>query len=398
MLRLVRRARGKRACLRSLALARFLDLLDEVVPSEGPPELDPLALSFQLKLLWLSGYLPHVTACVECGEAGDLIGFSARAGGAVCRLHARASFPLSPGGLTGIEQLLSIPLAEAAGAGLGERARREALAVVTSSYEEHGGFRLRLQEPVRMKRELGEGYELDDDPARIDVGAVHTFISEESYWAPGRDYHTQERLVREAARVVGLYHVRAAGRILPRSLDVRLRAGRVPGRRLCPDRTPRPRSRGRARPRRDGRTRPVVANRPWLLHKGDAHDLYRKFLGSESQASGSWSDSRPSPRRRDPACRELRRECPGAAGHVRARERSGQEATGPADRRYASANAGPGLSERRRVAASDAAGVENVCGCAVGRPVCVCGCGRWRRRHAYPMSPSNGRGVLATSP
>jgi DNA repair protein RecO (recombination protein O) len=125
------------------ALARFLDLLDEVAPSEGAPELDPLALSFQLKLLWLSGYLPHVTACVECGAAGDLVGFSARAGGAVCRLHAQGSFPLSPDGLIGIEQLLSIPLADAFGAGLGERPRREALAVVSSSYEEHGGFRLR---------------------------------------------------------------------------------------------------------------------------------------------------------------------------------------------------------------------------------------------------------------
>ena len=77
------------------------------------------------------------------GGHGDLVGFSARAGGAVCRLHTRGSFPLSPAGLIGIEQLLSIPLADAVGAGLGERARREALAVVTSSYEEHGGFRLR---------------------------------------------------------------------------------------------------------------------------------------------------------------------------------------------------------------------------------------------------------------
>jgi DNA repair protein RecO (recombination protein O) len=124
------------------ALARFLDLLD-VAPRGGDrPELDPLALSFQLKLLWLSGYLPHVTACVECG-AGDLVGFSARAGGAVCREHATGAFSLSAEGLAGIEQLLSTPLADAGGAGLGERACREALAVVTSSYEEHGGFRLR---------------------------------------------------------------------------------------------------------------------------------------------------------------------------------------------------------------------------------------------------------------
>jgi DNA repair protein RecO (recombination protein O) len=131
------------------ALTRFLDALDGIArsgptPSEpSRPELDPLLLSFQLKLLWVSGYLPHVRACVECGESAALVGFSPRAGGAVCRLHSGASFPLSPEGLAGIEQLLSIPLADAAGAALGDRARREAHAVVTSSYEEHGGFRLR---------------------------------------------------------------------------------------------------------------------------------------------------------------------------------------------------------------------------------------------------------------
>lgn len=136
------------------ALARFLDALDaEPVVEHAAsrarstrddhPELDPLGLSFQLKLLWVSGYLPHVTACVECGAKTDLVGFSPRAGGAVCQLHARGSFGLSPEGLAGIEQLLSAPLADATAAGLGDRARREALAVVTSSYEEHGGFRLR---------------------------------------------------------------------------------------------------------------------------------------------------------------------------------------------------------------------------------------------------------------
>jgi DNA repair protein RecO (recombination protein O) len=126
------------------ALTRFLDVLDDLrVPEHGRPALDPLALSFQLKLLWLSGYLPHVTACVECGATDGLAGFSARAGGAVCRQHAHGSFALAPEGLAGIERLLSTPLADAAAAGLGDRARRDALAVVTSSYEEHGGFRLR---------------------------------------------------------------------------------------------------------------------------------------------------------------------------------------------------------------------------------------------------------------
>jgi DNA repair protein RecO len=126
------------------ALARFLDLLDEA-PSLAPgrPALDPLALSFQLKLLWLSGYLPHVTSCVECGAAGALVGFSPRSGGAVCRTHAQGALALSGEALAGIERLLSTPLADAATAALTERARREALTVVTSSYEEHGGFRLR---------------------------------------------------------------------------------------------------------------------------------------------------------------------------------------------------------------------------------------------------------------
>src|SRR5262249_17039665 len=44
-----------------LALTRFLDLLDEAAsPSGTRPELDRLGLSFQLKLLWLAGYLPHL--------------------------------------------------------------------------------------------------------------------------------------------------------------------------------------------------------------------------------------------------------------------------------------------------------------------------------------------------
>ena len=126
------------------ALARFLDLLDDAPTPDGEDRaaLDPLVLSFQLKLLWLAGYLPHLTSCVECGQP-ELVGFSARAGGAVCREHTHNALRLSPEGLAAIEHLLSTPLADAVGAPLPSRARRDALAVITSSYEEHGGFRLR---------------------------------------------------------------------------------------------------------------------------------------------------------------------------------------------------------------------------------------------------------------
>lgn len=56
-----------------------------------------------------------------------------------------------------------------------------------------------------MRRDLSGGFELDDDPARVDVDAVHRYLSEESYWARGRPRETVERLVQEAQRVVGLY-------------------------------------------------------------------------------------------------------------------------------------------------------------------------------------------------
>jgi GNAT superfamily N-acetyltransferase len=56
-----------------------------------------------------------------------------------------------------------------------------------------------------VKRELGGGYELDDDPDRIDIDAVHDYISGESYWGQGRPRERVERAVRKADRVVGLY-------------------------------------------------------------------------------------------------------------------------------------------------------------------------------------------------
>lgn len=125
-----------------------------------------------------------------------------------------------------------------------------------------------------MRRGLGGGYELDDDPARIDVAAVHRFISEESYWAPGRPYEAQEELVREAVRVVGLYHdadqvgfcraATAVGIPFVYLADVYVLAehrGRGLGVELV-------REMVEAGP---------YADRSWILHTHDAHDLYGKL-------------------------------------------------------------------------------------------------------------------------
>jgi DNA repair protein RecO (recombination protein O) len=129
------------------ALTRFLDVLDETsAPPSGRADLDPLALAFQLKLLWLAGYLPHLTSCAECGaDDASLVGYSPRAGGAVCRPCAAVTeaVGLTAAGITGAEELLRRPLAEAHAAGLTGRAARDALKIVTASYEYHGGFRLR---------------------------------------------------------------------------------------------------------------------------------------------------------------------------------------------------------------------------------------------------------------
>jgi predicted N-acetyltransferase YhbS len=56
-----------------------------------------------------------------------------------------------------------------------------------------------------VRRELEGGYEVDDDPGRVDVDAVHRFLSEEAYWVPGRSIETIERLIRESTRVIGAY-------------------------------------------------------------------------------------------------------------------------------------------------------------------------------------------------
>ena len=127
------------------ALTRFLDRLD-VIPSRAPaaPALDPLVLSFQLKLLWVSGYMPHLESCVECGAVEGLVGYLPASAGAVCRgCGGPGTIPLSTDGVRAIQTLVATPLADAGEAGLTESRAREALAIVRASYEHQGGFRLR---------------------------------------------------------------------------------------------------------------------------------------------------------------------------------------------------------------------------------------------------------------
>ena len=56
-----------------------------------------------------------------------------------------------------------------------------------------------------MRRQIGQGLELDDDRDRVDVDVVHRYLSEEAYWIRGRSKDTIERLVRESTRVIAAY-------------------------------------------------------------------------------------------------------------------------------------------------------------------------------------------------
>jgi DNA repair protein RecO (recombination protein O) len=126
-----------------VALARFLDALAVAPARPARPAVDPIVLSFQLKLLWISGYLPHLDSCVECGACERLVSYVPAAGGAVCGVCESGGIGLSSEGLRAIRMMLRTPIAAAGDAGCVDRAARDALAVLTASYEHHVGFRLR---------------------------------------------------------------------------------------------------------------------------------------------------------------------------------------------------------------------------------------------------------------
>ena len=124
-----------------------------------------------------------------------------------------------------------------------------------------------------MRRALGGGLELDDDRERVDRAEVHRFLCDESYWATGRPRETQDRLIDEAARVVGLYEgdrqvgfARAAtdGVSFVYLADVYVLPG-YRGRGLGEELV------------REMVERGPFAELKWLLHTSDMHPLYRKL-------------------------------------------------------------------------------------------------------------------------
>ena len=124
-----------------------------------------------------------------------------------------------------------------------------------------------------MRRELPGGYELDDDPGRIDRAAVHAYVAGESYWAQGRPREVMDGLIERASRVVGLYH-EAAQVGFSRTVDA-ADAGLVYLADVYVLAEHRGRGLGVELVRFTVEEGPF-ADRRWILHTKDAHDLYAK--------------------------------------------------------------------------------------------------------------------------
>ena len=124
-----------------------------------------------------------------------------------------------------------------------------------------------------MKRTLAGGYELDDDPARVDVDAVHDYLANHSYWAEDRPRDVVERLVLEAARVVGVY-LDGAQVGFARAVSDGVAVTYLADVYVLPD------HRGHAlgvELVREIVENGPLADRRWILHTRDAHELYRRF-------------------------------------------------------------------------------------------------------------------------
>ena len=125
-----------------------------------------------------------------------------------------------------------------------------------------------------MRRRLEDGFELDDDPARVDVDAVHRFLAAEAYWAVGRTREQLDRLIAASQRLVGLYH---EGRQVGFSRTVRCDgAGLTYLADVYVLRELRGRGLGVELVRFSVEEGPFAGSR-WVLHTDDAHGLYEKF-------------------------------------------------------------------------------------------------------------------------
>jgi GNAT superfamily N-acetyltransferase len=141
-----------------------------------------------------------------------------------------------------------------------------------------------------MRRELDGGYELDDDPDRVDVDAVFRFLNEEAYWVRGRTRDTIERLVHGSTRVIAAYtpdgELVAFSRVMSDASNMAWlgdvfvlepHRGRGIGVELV----------------REAVEDPRFRDCLWYLNTRDAHELYERFGFQRADPERTMTRSRP---------------------------------------------------------------------------------------------------------
>ena len=126
-----------------------------------------------------------------------------------------------------------------------------------------------------MSTPVPEGYEIDDDPERIDLDAVWSFLSTEAYWARWRTRVEVTQQVSNAWRIVGAYQQDNGSLVgFARAVSDGVALG------YLADVFVLPAHRGRGLGLRlvtalidDG----PGADFRWLLHTADAHRLYARL-------------------------------------------------------------------------------------------------------------------------
>ncbi|HEX3510815.1 MAG TPA: GNAT family N-acetyltransferase [Solirubrobacteraceae bacterium] len=134
-----------------------------------------------------------------------------------------------------------------------------------------------------MRRALGDGFELDDDPARLDLDAIHAYIGGESYWGRGRSREMVERAVAGSTRVVGLY-LGAEQVGFARTVSDDATVGYLADVYVLAEHRGRGLGLALVREALDGEAPGAPAREVrWMLHTADAQGLYAK-LGFTTQA------------------------------------------------------------------------------------------------------------------
>jgi GNAT superfamily N-acetyltransferase len=118
-------------------------------------------------------------------------------------------------------------------------------------------------------------YDVDDDPARVDLDVVWQFLSSEAYWNRWRTRNDVERQVQGAWRVVGAYELSTGATVgFARATSDGVSDAYLADMFVVPE------HRGRGLATRI--LHEVIENGPgrgfrWMLVTSDAHGLYSKF-------------------------------------------------------------------------------------------------------------------------